>query len=71
MSTRTQVLRDRLLSTTPEICVERARLLTESYKRMEVQPQIIRTAKALQKILEEMTIFIEDGQLIAGNLTSV
>ena len=49
----------------PELCVERGYLITESYKETESEPIIIRKAKALEKILKEMTISIEDGELIA------
>ena len=61
--------REKML-TTPEICIERAWLMTESYKETEGQPVIIRRAKALQKILKEMTICIDDGELIVGTVTS-
>ena len=62
-------LREKML-TTPEICVERGYLMTESYKETEGKPNVIRRAKALEKILDEMTIRIEDGELIVGWPTS-
>lgn len=49
------------------ICLERARLLTESYKITEGQPEVIRRAKALAHILENMSIYIKDGERIVGN----
>ena len=66
---RVSKLREKVL-TTPEICIERGYLLTESYKETESEPVIIRRAKALEKILKEMTIGIEDGELIVGKTTS-
>jgi pyruvate formate-lyase/glycerol dehydratase family glycyl radical enzyme len=54
----------------PEICVERGLLMTESYKETEGEPFIIRRAKALKKILTEMTISIHDDELIVGKTTS-
>ena len=54
----------------PEICVERARLVTESYRQTEGEPYIIRRAKSLQYLLEHMTVFIDDEELIAGNHAS-
>jgi formate C-acetyltransferase len=60
-------IKERFLDITPEICVERAQLITESYKETEDQPIHIRRAKALEKILSEMTIFIADDELIVGN----
>ncbi|MFC1945994.1 glycyl radical protein [Chloroflexota bacterium] len=54
---------------TPELCIERARLMTESYRETESEPPIIRRAKALAYILARMTIGIEDGELIVGRAT--
>lgn len=54
----------------PEICVERACLWTESYKETESEPSIIRRAKALKHVLKNMTVIIEDGELIVGRTTS-
>ncbi|MGB9663259.1 MAG: pyruvate formate lyase family protein, partial [Moorellaceae bacterium] len=66
---RVRKLRESMLAP-PEICVERACLLTESYKETEGEPEVIRRAKALDKILREMTIGIEEGELIVGRGTS-
>jgi pyruvate formate-lyase/glycerol dehydratase family glycyl radical enzyme len=54
----------------PELCVERAVIFTKSYQETEGQPEIIRRAKALEKLLNEMTIRIEDNELLVGNATS-
>jgi formate C-acetyltransferase len=59
--------RDKLMSTTPTICPERALLITEAYKASEELPMILRRAKALELILSEMPIYIEEDQLIVGN----
>ncbi len=53
----------------PEICVERGLLMTESYKETEGEPFLIRRAKALKKILSEMSISIEPDELIVGKTT--
>jgi pyruvate formate-lyase/glycerol dehydratase family glycyl radical enzyme len=66
---RVRKLRERML-VTPQICVERGYLLTESYKETESDPALIRRAKALDKILKNMTIFIDGGELIVGRTTS-
>ncbi|MBP2645149.1 MAG: pyruvate formate-lyase [Firmicutes bacterium] len=66
---RIRKLREKMV-TTPQICVERAYLMTESYKETEGQPPAIRRAKALKKILEKMTVRIDDGELIVGWPTS-
>jgi len=53
-----------------KICLERARLLTESYKKTEGQPMVLRRAKGLAHILENMTIYIQDKEKIVGNYSS-
>jgi formate C-acetyltransferase len=53
-----------------KLCLDRARLLTDSYKKTEGEPMVTRRAKGLARILEEMTIFIQPGELIVGNFAS-
>ncbi len=50
----------------PFIDVERARLFTESMKTTEGEMLVLRWAKALKHIGENMTVYIDDHQLIAG-----
>lgn len=64
---RIHAVRSALLACAPSICPERALLITESYQSTESQPMLIRRARALEKILGEMQIYIEDSQLIVGN----
>ncbi|UMZ73449.1 glycyl radical protein [Natranaerofaba carboxydovora] len=67
---RIKKLTNDILNAVPEIDPERARLLTQSYKETEALPMVIRRAKALEKILNEMTIVIRDDELIVGNQTT-
>lgn len=67
---RTEFLNTRMRAVIPEICVERARLVTESYRQTEGEPYILRRAKSLRYLLEHMTIFIDDEELIVGNHAS-
>lgn len=60
-------LRESVLSQTPSVCIERARYITEAYKEHEAQPIYIKRAKAVEKILNNMSIYIKDGELIVGN----
>ena len=60
-------LRELVAGVTPEVCIERGLLITEAYKETENEPPIIRRAKALEKILKEMTVRIDDGELIVGD----
>ncbi|MBW6409586.1 glycyl radical protein [Clostridium weizhouense] len=66
---RVEKLKEEILSAVPCIEPERAIILTESFKETENQPIIIRKAKALEKILNEIPIVIRDGELIVGSLT--
>ena len=70
MTKRVKSLRDKVMDARPEVCVERAWLMTESFKETEGQPELIRRAKALKKILSEMSIGIDEGELIVGKATS-
>jgi len=63
-------LREKVLSTKPSVCTERARFYTSVYRENEEQPIIIKRALALEKTLKEMTIFIDEGELIVGNQSS-
>ncbi len=70
ISGRISRLRERVLSARPSVCTERARFYTDIYRQNEDQPVIIKRALALQKTLREMTIYIDDGELIVGNQSS-
>ena len=50
--------------------LERARLVTESYRQTENEPMILRRAKALAHILNNMTVYIRQGEMIVGNYAS-
>ncbi|MFX1444485.1 MAG: pyruvate formate lyase family protein [Promethearchaeota archaeon] len=56
----------------PEIRLDlqRSRLMTESYKETEGQPMVLRRAKALANILNNMDIFIRDYERIVGYQTA-
>ena len=64
---RVGTIKDGLVSIAPSICVDRARLITEAYKDCESEPVVTKRALALERILSGMPIYIEDGQLLAGN----
>lgn len=65
-------LRERILAQLrkPEVCFQRAFLLTESYKETEGFPEILRRAKGFARIVESMEICIEPWQVIVGNFAS-
>lgn len=47
--------------------LQRSRLITQSYRETEGEPIILRRAKALEKILYNMDIYIQDWEKIVGN----
>ena len=67
MTTRIEKLKTGIQVEKYPICIEKARLMTESFKQTEGQPEILRRAKALAHTLNNITIFIRDGELIVGN----
>jgi pyruvate formate-lyase/glycerol dehydratase family glycyl radical enzyme len=66
---RVGILKEQILAAVPCIETERALIITEAYKQAEDAPAIIRRAKALEKILQEMPIIIREEELIVGSLT--
>lgn len=51
------------------LCSERLRLITEFYQKNEELPILIKRAKALEYILENMTVSMDPNELIVGNFT--
>ena len=47
--------------------LERAKLLTASFKETEGLPVPIRRAKAFEKVVMEIPIYIDEGQLLVGD----
>ncbi|MBP2643915.1 MAG: pyruvate formate-lyase [Firmicutes bacterium] len=66
---RIKRLREKML-VTPQICAERGYFMTESYKETEGQAECARRAKALMKIVQNMTIGIGDEEIIVGRGSS-
>ncbi len=61
-------LRNRMI-VKPSVCLERALLLTEAYKETEGREPVFRQAHALEKILNNVTIAIDDDELLVGRIT--
>lgn len=68
-NTRIRQLRKAML-VQPSVCVERARLITESYRQTEGEPAPIRRGKAFAHLLRHMTVRIYPQELIVGRPTS-
>jgi len=69
-SGRTQKLKNNLIASKYELCIERMRYFTEIYKKYPNDPEIIKRAKAIAHTLKNMTIFIRNDELLIGNETS-
>lgn len=70
LSPRMNQFRMKLLNAKPYVCVERAKITTETYRENMDQPLAVRRALMYKNVLENMSIFIEDETLIAGNQAS-
>ncbi len=64
---RIEQLRTYIMGTMPQISSERVRYYTEAYKAHESDPIIIKRARAFSMMLENMTIYILDNELLVGN----
>jgi formate C-acetyltransferase len=53
---------------TPKIDVERALYFTQSFRQTEGQPLVLRWAKALSHIAQNITVRIDEHQLLAGRI---
>lgn len=65
---RVQRLRQRYRDTIPSLDAERTRIITDYYKISKNEVPIIRRAKALYKILANMTVRVEPDELLVGNV---
>ena len=64
---RMNAFREEVLDEKPYVDAERAILATKAYQENRNQPRVMVRALMLQKILEGMTIYIEDKSLLADN----
>lgn len=67
MNYRIQKLRKELTEQKPYVDSERCVIFTESMKKTDGLPIIIRRAEAFYEVLDKMTIWVKPGELIVGN----
>ena len=53
-----------------KLCIERAELITDSYKTTEGEPIVIRRAKAMAHYLDHRTLYLLPHERIVGNVAS-
>jgi pyruvate-formate lyase len=68
-SERIQKAKNRAIRTV-EACLERARAEMKAYEQYKNEPRVIQRARVLETYLREKTIYIQDDELIVGNITS-
>ena len=68
-ATRVERLLERRLQARREVCIERARYYTEAMRKSEGEPQVLRQARALAYILDNLTVHIDPEELIVGAIT--
>ena len=66
LSDRITRLIEQYHSIVPPLCVERARLLTETYRQTESKPHALRRALSLENILNHIGIFMCDDDMLLG-----
>lgn len=67
LTERMKEFREEVLDEKPYIDAQRAILATLAYKENINQPRVMVRAKMLEKVLDHMSIYIEDKSLLAGN----
>lgn len=67
LTARMRAFREEMLDERPYIDAGRAVLATEAYRENQNQPNVMKRALMLEKILDNMTIYIEDKTLVVGN----
>lgn len=67
MNDRLKKLKKNILESVPTVGTERAWIVTKAYSKYKYDPILIKRAKTLRDVLENMTIYVSDGDLLMGN----
>ncbi len=70
LTPRMAAWREELMNTLQTVCVERAKLTTESYRLHRHEPMVLQRAYMVENVLANMSIYIEPASRIAGNQAS-
>ncbi len=68
---RIRRLRQELFATQTRPCFARAAIVTRSYLATEGEPWVIRRARALAAVFEEMPLLLRPGELIVGQRAAI
>jgi pyruvate formate-lyase/glycerol dehydratase family glycyl radical enzyme len=69
-TSRVRQLKQAYMEKKPNICLERSIVVTDSFRRTEAMPPVLRQALAFEAVLTEMPIWIGGGELIVANIAS-
>ncbi len=70
LTKRVERLREACISAEPRICPERAEIVTRAYQEHEDKQINIKRALTLASVLDTMSVYILEGELIVGNHSS-
>ena len=68
---RVSRMKDLFIQTKASMSAERAKIITKAYQKYDALPIVLKRAKAMQMILEELPIFIDDDEMIVGHPAAV
>ncbi len=63
-------MRRKYRETKPKVCIERFRLVTDFYQNNTTLPPMIKRAKNLLNLCENMPVVVHDDEVIVGELTA-
>ena len=66
-SERINKLREIILTSEPTVGTERAWIVTRAYEKYEDDSILVKRAKVLHDVLSKMSLYLSEGDLIAGN----
>lgn len=67
LSNRIKTLHEKAIHAQPTVSLDRARLVTEFYRKPSVEPFMLRKAYAFEYILMNKQIYIDDEAILVGN----
>jgi len=70
MTDRVAMMEKKVHTKKYHLCTDKAVIWLKAYKEAEGQSEMIKRAHVLDRILDEINIFIEDGELLVGNTAS-
>jgi len=70
MSNRIEMMKNRLVTDKNPICIDKFRIILETEAENAYELPVYRRGKALVNVLDNIPIFIMDGELIVGNTAS-